>query len=299
MESSTLPPPAKAPPPPPSKKPNGAPPPVPSRAGPQTATRTPKVFQVTSGQRTDTQIVGVYGTGGIGKTELLANVEKIGKKVIFIDVERGTQFLDVKRLGGEDMPIESFDDLRDALASPTLDAYDTVAVDSFTKVQELATAWVLANIKKKVRDKEVTVSNLADYGWGDGQTYVYETFLKFLGDLDRLYRKGKSILYTAHDCTEKVPNPTGDDFLRYEPNLQHPKSGKQDSIRAKVKEWSDHLLFIGYDRNVENGKAEGSGTRTIFPCETAACLAKSRNLSEQMPYAKGESDIWSRIFKGE
>jgi hypothetical protein len=289
MSSATAPPPAKRP------APNGAPPPVPPRTGPQPSQRATKTFEVLSGIRTDVQIVGVYGTGGIGKTELLANVRKIGKRLIVLDVERSTNFLDVPRIN----TIETFDDLRDALQSPVLNDFDAVGIDSFTKVQELAANWVLANIKKKVKDREVAVSNIADYGWGDGQTYVFETFLKFLSDLDALYRRGKSILYTAHDCTEKVPNPSGEDFLRYEPNLQHPKSGKQDSIRAKVKEWSDHLLFIGYDRAVENGKAVGAGTRTIYPCETATCLAKSRNVSDPIPYAQGDAEIWSRIFKGE
>lgn len=289
MSSATAPPPAKRPPP------NGAPPPVPPRAGPQPSQRAVKEFRVSSGIQTGAQIIGLYGTGGIGKTELLSNVRKVGKSIIIIDVERSTNFIDVPRIS----TVETFDDLRDALASPVLNEFDCVGIDSFTKVQELAAAWVLANIKKKVKDKEIAVSNIADYGWGDGQTYVYETFLKFLSDLDNLYRKGKSILYTAHDCTERVPNPTGDDFLRYEPNLQHPKSGKQDSIRLKVKEWSDHLLFIGYDRAVENGKAEGSGTRTIYPCETAACLAKTRNLRDPIPYAQGDAEVWSQIFKGE
>jgi hypothetical protein len=74
------------------------------------------------------------------------------------------------------------------------------------------------------------------------------------------------------------------------------------SIRRFWKEWLDHLLFIGYDVTStqgfreKNGKAKGSGTRTIYPVETATCWAKSRSLSEPIPYEYGDDLLWRTLF---
>src|SRR5690606_3301613 len=97
------------------------------------------------------------------------------------------------------------------------------------------------------------------------------------------------------DCTANVPNPAGDDFLRYEPRLQSPTSGKA-SIRHRVKEWCDHLLYIGYDVFVKDEKAQGCGTRTIYAQEMPTHWAKSRTLSDPVPYPKGDVTIWQHIF---
>ena len=99
------------------------------------------------------------------------------------------------------------------------------------------------------------------------------------------------------DCTADVPNPVGDDFIRYEPHLQAPKSGKA-SIRNRLVQWSDHVLFLGYDVHSENGKGKGVGTRTIYPMERPDHIAKSRILpAEQLPFEHEEDGrVWDLLF---
>ena len=80
-----------------------------------------------------------------------------------------------------------------------------------------------------------------------------------------------------------------------EPRLQSPASGKA-SIRLRVREWADHVLFIGYDVTVKDGKGKGSGTRTIYPCELPFCMAKSRTLAEPMPFPKYDTTLWTHLF---
>ena len=51
--------------------------------------------------------------------------------------------------------------------------------------------------------------------------------------------------------------------------MENPSSGKA-SVRLRLREWLDHLLFIGYDVECTkqmDGKAKGQGTRTIYPQE--------------------------------
>ena len=139
---------------------------------------------------------------------------------------------------------------------------------------------------------------LEDYGYGKQFGYVFETFLALLGDLDQHVRAGRNVILIAHDCTTEVPNPNGPNWLRYEPRLQSPGSGKC-SIRLRVKEWCDHVLYFGYDKgDVTDGKmSKGFETRTIYPVEMPHCMAKSRTCNSVLTVGKNDPSIWSSIIK--
>ena len=230
----------------------------------------------------------IYGPGGVGKTELasLAN-----GNVLFIDLEDGSKFLDVARV---DPAPQTFADLLGAvrMASDSPDV-DVIVVDSFTKAEELAIAHTLVTVK---HEKGHAVDSIEGYGFGKGYVHVFETFLMLLQALDAAARRGKHIIGIAHDCTANVPNPAGEDWIRYEPRLQSPPSGK-GSIRHRVKEWCDHLFYVGFDTHVsKDGKASGCGTRTIYPTELPTHWAKSRLLSEVIEYQRGDASLWQALF---
>jgi hypothetical protein len=142
------------------------------------------------------------------------------------------------------------------------------------------------------------VQSIEGYGFGKGYQHVYETFLLLLADLDRQVRNGRNVILLAHDCINDVPNPMGEDFIRYEPHLQSPKSGRA-SIRNRVVQWADHVLFLGYDVISEDGKGKGGGTRRIWPVERPDHIAKSRRISNPTPFANdSDGAIWDSILKG-
>lgn len=250
---------------------------------------------MSSGIKQDPKRIVVYGTGGAGKSELATLVAEVGYKPVLLDIERGTSHLDCKRIDS----IETWDELRTVL-NPTmkhLDGYDFVWIDSGTKAQEFATAWTIANVKHE--KGHFVQGGIEGYGFGKGFTHLYDTYMQLLGDLDALCRRGINVGIICHDCVAKVPNPSGEDFKRYEPLLSSPESGKS-SIRLAVKNWCDHLLYIGYDRVVtEDGKATGHGTRTIYGQELPAWMAKSRPSIDPVPYKRGDAQIWRMIFNKE
>lgn len=233
--------------------------------------------------------VCLYGTGGIGKSELASNISQLGLKVLFIDADNGSANLDVSRVEG----VESFHDLRSLLVSDLPNQFDAIAFDTLTKIEEWAIAWTLQNVK---HENGHFVGSIEGYGWGKGIVHVYETFLRLVGDFDAQVRRGKHVITVAHECVTNVPNPAGEDWIRYEPRLQSPASGKS-SIRHRIKEWADHLLYIGYDTMSKDGKAVGAGTRTIYPNEMPSWWAKSRSLSRTIPYAKGSADLWNLLLE--
>ncbi len=237
----------------------------------------------------------LYGPGGIGKTTLAAIAPG---PVAFIDLDESMPVLssqlpdetNVRIVSG----VASWQDLREALHASGWDEIQTVVIDSATKAEELAAQWVIANVRHEQGRK---IERIEDYGWGKGYTHVYEIFLRLLGDLDAHARAGRHVVLICHDCTSAVPNPQGEDWLRYEPRLQSPSSGK-NSTRLRAREWADHVLFLGYDISVEGGKASSRScqTRTIYPVEQPHCMAKSRTLSEQIPLTKHDASLWSRLI---
>lgn len=231
--------------------------------------------------------VMLYGPGGIGKTTLASQAPG---PVAFVDLDDS---LGILKIPGVQVVrgISTWAELRTALQGEGWDDIKTIVIDSATRAEELAVAHTLATV---TTEGGKHVANVEGYGYGKGYGYVYDTFLPLLADLDRHCRTGRNVMLVCHDCTTTVPNPAGEDWLRYEPRLQSPNSGKA-SIRLRAREWADHCLFIGYDINVdEDGKGEGLSSRTLYPCELPHCMAKSRTCGTPMPLTVG---IWSWIIK--
>jgi hypothetical protein len=237
--------------------------------------------------------VCLYGGGGTGKTTLACNAP--GPVGVF-DLELSMPVLrpqlpaeaDIRVVEG----VETWQQLRDALHADGWSEIHTIIIDSVTKAEELAAAWVLDNV---LVDEKRKATRLEDYPYGKGYSHVYETFLTLLGDLDQHVRAGRHVILIAHDCTTSVPNPSGEDWLRYEPRLQSPTSGK-NSIRLRVREWADHVLYLGYDVEVKDGKGKGAGTRTLCPVELPHCMAKSRTCDTAQAVAKNDPAVWASII---
>lgn len=239
----------------------------------------------------DAQKCVIYGPGGIGKSKLHSLMMLQGLRTGVLDIGTSCGFLSVNKVDD----VLTWQDLRDALSDDGLwTGIDAIVIDDLSKAEELATNWVVQNVKHEKKEKPIR--SIEDYGFGKGYTHVYEAFLTLLSDLDRHVRAGRHVVCICHECTANVPNPGGEDWIRYEPRLQSPPSGKS-SIRHRVKEWCDHLLFIGYDTAVnESGKAIGGGSRTIYPQEMPTHWAKSRCLTEPIIYDDGSSELWVKLF---
>jgi len=262
--------------------------PPPAKNGASAPTTTPaREFAITSGRISGPQRIVIYGPGGIGKSSLAA----LAPKPVFLDVEHGTHEFDVCRAG----EIETFADLRAVLQSRALDGFQTVVIDTMTKAEEMAIGHTL---KTTPHEKGQFVTSIEGYGFGKGLQHVYDTMILLLADLDSQVRRGRNVILLCHDCTADVPNPVGDDFIRYEPHLQAPKSGKA-STRNRVIQWADHVLFVGYDVIAKDGKGRGAGTRTIFTDELPDHIAKSRSVHAALPFTGPEDGaIWDLIFNG-
>lgn len=238
--------------------------------------------------------VVLYGPGGIGKTTLASCLPG---PVAFIDLDDSLPRLVSQLDTGNILPVSGVDSwaaLRSTLQADGWDDIKSIVIDTGTRAEEMAIAHTLATVP---HEKGHLCARLEDYGFGKGFQHVYDSFLPLLADLDRHSRAGRHVVIICHDCTSTVPNPAGEDWLRYEPRLQSPNSGKA-SIRLRVREWADHVLFIGYDVDVtKDGKGRGAGTRTIYPAELPHCMAKSRTTQNPVPMSHGDqASFWENLL---
>ena len=289
--------------PPPAPAPPAAAAPMPQSAPPRQAPRVPaapsappppppnarassKTFSVNRGLKSVAHKIVIYGSGGVGKTTLAS----LAPSPVVLDVESGSAFIDVPRVDG----INSIEDLRAALDSPEIvNGFQTIVVDSVTRVEQLLAAHVCATKRTERGD---VAKSLDDYGFGKGYNALFEAFVGLLQDFERVIARGQNLILIAHECTTSVPNPSGNDFLRYEPLVWQAKNGN-NSLRQRLKDWCDHLLYIQYDISVVDGKARGGGSRTIYPQEGATWLAKSRSLRDPIVFAEGSDEVWRTLFR--
>lgn len=258
----------------------------------------PPAFQVETGVKKRPQRIMLFGPGGVGKTTLAS---LIPGPALFLDLDNGSNDIDVARIGG----INSLDDLRSIVQSDSIcNGYQHLILDTGTRAEELSVEWTLKNVP---HEKGSPIKRLEDYGFGKGYRHVYDTFMLLKNDLERaISRRGQNIVVICHDTINTVPNPAGEDFLRYEPALQHPKSG-QNSIRDLMYQWCSHVIYVGFDVISVDGKGRGSGTRTIWLTERPTHRAKMRGrlqagADESLPWNRPEEDaeaLWSLIFKPE
>src|SRR3989304_1176071 len=132
-----------------------------------TENHTPKEkLSISSGPNVQSQKIVIYGPGGIGKTKLASLIEQVGIQPLFLDLDQGSKFLDVKRLEPE-----TWNDLRSCLIDKELTKpFGAIIIDSGTKAEELALNWTLENIPSKSdRDGTIqSVNSMEGYGWGKG-----------------------------------------------------------------------------------------------------------------------------------
>jgi phage nucleotide-binding protein len=232
----------------------------------------------------------IYGAGGVGKTTLALGLKG---KTAFIDLDNS-----LGKLGGQTVNFENIDILQGVndwasligmLGAEGWEPYNNIVIDTMTMAEQLAVEHTLDTVP----NGNSKAKSIEDYGYGKGYGFVFETFLTLLPILEKHSKAGRNIVFICHDCQRTVANPAGGDYLRFEPRLQDPASGK-GSIRLRLREWCDDVLFVTYDVSVDekSRKAKGAGLRSVYTQDQLWCMAKSRSTTDTLSL-DSPVDFWA------
>lgn len=213
------------------------------------------------------QKVVIYGPEGIGKSTLASRFPA----PLYFDIEGGTAQLDVPRIDD----ITSWEQLMALLKeAATAPDYKTIVLDTADWAEKQCSEAVCAKAKK---------TNIEDFGYGKGYTYLQEEFAKLLSYADQCIAKGKNVVILAHAKMRKFEQP--DEMGAYD--RWEMKLTKQ--VAPMIKEWADMVLFLNYqtylveDDKTKSKKAKG-GKRVIYTTHNPCWDAKNRHgLPEELP----------------
>lgn len=268
----------------------------PKRSPLGTSTPAKKYSVISCSSESHGEKVLIYADTGMGKSTLAS----LSPKPVFLSLDEGIEKLKhpvtgepLKKISG----LETFEDVRGALGDiPLFDEYETIVVDTSTKLQDIAEDFVVRTIPT---EKGAKVKDIIGYGYNKGYKHLYNTMKLVLQDCDALIHHGKNVILIAQAITHNVANPSGEDFLRSGPRLHKDKSW---DIEALYCEWSDHILRIDYqDLFVKDKKISGDAIRNVFVKPEVYFRAKSRTISESVITFKNQQDdsLWKFLFTEE
>lgn len=227
--------------------------------------------------------VGIYGSGGSGKTTLST---MLPGKTVFFDLEGSLEIISptLAQLGVLDRitPVycDDWNDLIAQLDADGYDGFDNVVIDSFTKAQELAAENCMQTIKG---DAPMIKDSMEQWMYGKGAQLVFDKFRPIYAVIEKHMKAGRHVVATAHNEPTRFVNAEGSDYFQNQPRLVQGEKGKAPG-RATFQEKTDHLLFLTFDIHAEKGKATGSGTRSLYTSGgDGTRMAKSRTTQNDTP----------------
>ena len=218
-------------------------------------------MKITKGKQKQPIRALLYGTEGVGKTTLVANLPN----VLLLDTERGSLRADCSR-----SIIKDWAALAAACRELETDAkkqreWETIVIDSITAAERM----LIDEMCKKANKK-----SLASWAYGEGYAMFEKRFDAFLRFADNLVDAGYNVLFVGHSVVKRADDPVDGSWDRFEVDLDKRSA-------AMIKRWADVVAFMRFKQAIktregEKPKGVGGKERVIYTARTAAYDAKSR-----------------------
>lgn len=226
-------------------------------------------MNIIKGKLTRAYRIVIAGVEGIGKTTFASKAPD----PLFIDLEGGSDFMDVARVEPPKDWKELLDIIDEVVADPTI--CKTLVIDTGDKAEMYCITHICEKFKK---------NGLEDFGYGKGYTYLKEEYVNLLQKLDKVVAAGINVIINAHVALRKFEQPDEQGaYDRYEL-----KMSKQ--VAPLVKEWTDIMLFANYKTFVNKGEGMdknkvSGGKRVMYATHHPCWDAKNRHgLPDEMEF---------------
>lgn len=243
------------------------------------------MFDITEGAKPGSFATILYGPPGSWKSELASHCSK----PLFLDLEEGTRFLDVKRIKAKDF--ESV--LRAFGWIMTQPQFDTFVVDGLTQVARMATDYTKASLG---------VKQLSEVAWGGGTGALRDNMRRFIRAFEAVRDKGTNVIVLAHSKVKPVKDPTQDSYDCIEFDCE------KEIVNEIAAACDGVFLLRPQIRSTEKDgdrRVLASGKRELILSDKGGVLAKSRfNIGQSIEFDYHEDkqereqqykQFWSKI----
>ena len=225
-------------------------------------------MNITNGLQEKPPRIVLSGTNGVGKSTFASQMPK----PLFLDLEKGTNHLDVNRVQNLSNYAEVLDVIHELLDKKE-DKFKTLVIDSLDFLEALIHKSIVQQFNKRE-----PVEDISDIPFGKGYSHSLSELRKFLGLLDQLVEKNNMMICLICHTQNTTKN---DPMLEPYSFISLKLHQKASSL---VKEWSDFLLFANFDtRTIQKGEgfnkktiAVGSDSRILHTSGSTSFEAKSR-----------------------
>lgn len=250
------------------------------------AAKPSRIGAVTVGVVREAKRFFFYGTRGVGKSTLAADIPG----AIFLDIDHGSGALPIARypLGTE----PTYQDVLDAIEDLTVNPHDfkALVIDEASKLESLLWAYVVAREPPDKNGDKPT--NIEEVGGGFQKGYIVaeQEWRRLLALLDTMrVKRGMHIVILGHSVIATAKNVGGENFDKFAPQINAKAAGVVGGN-------ADVIGFLTFDdiaKRMGRGKTVGiTGRRVVHLEHSATWDAKSRlplppmlDLPEANPWA--------------
>ena len=220
------------------------------------------MLKISQGKKKRQLRVVVDGVEGEGKSTFAAQFPD----PLFVDMENGTDSMDVKRTQRPETWTELLQIVRDVAVDPSV--CRTLVLDTGDRAEALCVRYICQKYK---------TDGLESFGYGKGYVYLREEFENLLNELDKVIGAGVNVVICCHTQIKKfeLPDEAGS-FDRYELKMSK-------NVSPLVREWCDIQLFANFKtfviatENKNRSKGTGGTKRVMYASHTASWDAKNRH----------------------
>jgi hypothetical protein len=230
-------------------------------------------MEISNGRKARGWLAILYGPAGEGKTTFAATA----KGALFLDLERGTDFMDVSRVG----LIGTVEDtLREIYRLK--DSFSTLVVDSYTALEKLS----VKDYCDKHKIETIEAFDRKDFGRATKEWR--KSVVALIDNLRAFNAAGKNVLLVAHSKSRYQTDVISQ--VEYE-RLEF-DSDKE--LAPTLMSMVDGCFLLRKKAIVTEGKALGTGARVLHTSDKPHYLAKSRwQLADSIE--NPSADFWSKL----